>query len=64
MKHGVANESVALTEYVTLLTSQSVTLSSFQPGLILSKSHPFLWASIDSIVTNIDNYKTWGVKIK
>ena len=35
MKRGIANESVALTEYVTLLTSQSVTVNLFQPGLIL-----------------------------
>ena len=27
MKHGIANESVALEEYVTLLTSQSVTVN-------------------------------------
>ena len=31
MKHDIANESVALTEYVTLLTSQSVTVNLFQP---------------------------------
>ena len=35
MKRGIANESVALTEYVTLLTSQSVTVNLVQPGLIL-----------------------------
>ena len=62
MKHGIANESVTLTEYVTLLTSQSVTVNLFQSGLILSKSHPFLGASLDSIVTNVDNLKTWGVE--
>ena len=27
MKHDIANESVALEEYVTLLTSQSVTVN-------------------------------------
>ena len=36
----------------------------FQPGLTLSKSHPFLGASLDSIVTNVDNLETWGVEIK
>ena len=41
MKHGLVNESV-FTEYVTLLTSQSVTVNLVQPGLILSKSHLFL----------------------
>ena len=51
MKRG----SVALTEYVPLLTSQSVnvvnsvnSVNLVQPRLILSKSNPFLWASLDS----------------
>ena len=64
VKHGIANESVPLAEYVTLLTSQSVTVKLVQPGLILPKSHHFLGASLDSIVTNADNLETWGVEIK
>ena len=48
MKHGIANESAALTEYVTLLTTQSVRVNFVQSGLILSKSHPFFGASVDS----------------
>ena len=64
MKHAIANESVALREYVTLLTSQSVAVNLVQPGLILSKSHPFLGALYDSIVTKVDNLETWGVEIK
>ena len=63
MKHGAANEIVALTEYVTLLTSQSATINLVLPGFILSKSLPFLGASLDSIVTNVDNLETWGVEI-
>ena len=34
MKHGIANESVALAEYETLLTTQSVTVNLVQPRLI------------------------------
>ena len=64
LKNGLANESVALTEYVTFLISQSVTVNLFQPGRILSKSHPFLRASLDSIVTNVDNLETRGVENK
>ena len=37
MKLGIANESVALAEYETLLTTQPVTVNLVQPGLILSK---------------------------
>ena len=47
MKHGIANESAALTEYVTLLRTQSVRVNFVQSGLILSKSHPFFGASLD-----------------
>ena len=64
MKHDIANEMVALSEYVTLLTTQSVTVNLVQPGFILSKSHPFLGASLESILTNVDNLETWGVEIK
>ena len=64
MKHGIANESVALTEHVTLLISQPVTVNLFQPGFILSKSHPFLGASLDSVVINVENLQIWGVQIK
>ena len=45
MIHDIGSEGVALTEYVTFLTSPSVTVNFFQPGLILSKLHPFLRAS-------------------
>ena len=64
MKHDIANEMVALSEYVTLLTTQSVTVNLVQPGFTLSKSHPFLGASLESILTNVDNLETWGVEIK
>ena len=64
VKYGVANESVALIEYVRILTSQSVTVNLVQSGLILSKSHPFFGASLDFILTNVDNIMTWGVEIK
>ena len=47
-----------------LLTTQSITINLVQPGLILSKSHPFLGASLDSIVTNVDIFETWGVEIE
>ena len=41
MKHSIAYESVALTEYVTLLITQSATVNLVQRGLILSKSQRF-----------------------
>ena len=40
MKHGIGDESVTLTEYVTLLTSESVTINLFQLGI---KVTSFSW---------------------
>ena len=57
-------QSVALTEYGSLLTTQLVTVNLVQPELILSNSHAFLGASLDSIITNVGNLETWGVEIK
>ena len=42
------------------LTTQQVIANMVQLGIILSKSLPFLGATIDSIVTNVDNCETWG----
>ena len=64
MKHGIANKSVVLIVYVSLLTTQPVPVNLIQPGLILSKSYPFLGASLDSITTNVDNLANWEEEIK
>ena len=63
MKHSILNESAALSKYVSLLTSQSTRVNFVQPGLILSKLHTFLGASLDSTITNVDNFETWKVEI-
>ena len=47
-----------------VLPIQSVTANVVQPGLIWSKSRPFLGASLDSVVANVDNLETWGLEIK
>ena len=60
MKHGLANESVASTEYVSLLITQPVTVKLVKP---VSKSHPFLEALLDPIIINADNLETLEVKI-
>ena len=60
MKHGLANESVASTEYVSLLITQPVTVKLVKP---VSKSPPFLEALLDPIIINADNLETLEVKI-
>ena len=34
------------------------------PRLIVSKTHPYLGASLDAIVTDIDSGEKWGIEIK
>ena len=34
------------------------------PGLIVSKTHPYLGASLDAIITDMDTGEKWGVEIK
>ena len=64
MKPVIGNESVSLAEYVSLLTTQSVTVNLVKVGLILLKSHPFLGASFDHIITNVSNLETCRVEIR
>ena len=53
MRHGIVNESAALSEYISLLTTQSVAENLVQPGLILSNLYPFAGISLNPTVTNV-----------
>ena len=64
VKHGIANGSVVLTEYVSLLATQSGTENLIQSGRILSKSLPFVRALLESIIPNVDNLENWGMETK
>ena len=63
-KHGQENEKNALQMYINFLTKQNVCITTKNFGLIVSKTHPYLAASLDATVTNIDTNFTWGVEIK
>ena len=64
VKHGIANGSVVLTEYVSLLATQSGTENLIQSGRILSKPLLFVRALLESIITNVDNLENWGMETK
>ena len=51
---------------VCIFIKNSISYSKFcsTRRLILSKLHPFLGASLDSVVTNVGNLETWGKEIK
>ena len=61
MNYGIANENIALTEYVTLLISYNKcgsTRTYFIKVLCFFLGHHL------TLVTNVNNLETWGVKIK
>ena len=62
--HGNQNESIALQKYVQFLTSKSININVKKVGLLLSKSHPYLGASLDAVIKNVDSGERWGVEIK
>ena len=64
MCHGISHETEALNKYVESLTAKSLFVTADNPGLIISKTHPYLGASLDAIITNIDTCERWGVEIK
>ena len=64
MKHGIAKESVALTEYVCLLTTELVTINLVQPGLFYQSHILFLRHHLTLIVMIVDNLGTLGIEIR
>ena len=64
MMHGVQNEKRALDSYVTHLHNSGLAVFIGQPGIIISKTHPYLGASLDACVTDINTNTEWGVEIK
>ena len=64
MCHGISHETEALNKYVKSLTAKSLFVTADNPGLIISKTHHYLGASLDDIITNIDTCERWGVEIK
>ena len=64
MCHGISYEAEALKKYVEFLTANSLFFTTDNSGLIVSKSHPYLGASLDAIITDMDTGEKWGVEIK
>ena len=58
------HEAEALKKYVEFLTANSLFFTTDNPGLIVLKTHPYLGASLDAIITDMDTGEKWGVEIK
>ena len=63
MRHGIVNESAALSEYISLLTTQPVKEKLVQPGLILSNLYPFVCTSPNPTITDVCHLDELGVKM-
>ena len=61
---GISYEAEALKKYVEFLAANSLFFTTDNPGLIVSKTHPYLGASLDAIITDMDTDEKWGVEIK
>ena len=53
-RHGIQYESEALKKYSGNLAKKCIFLHVEHPGFIVSKTHPYLRASLDAIVTDIN----------
>ena len=64
MCHDISYETEALNKYVESLTAISHFVTADNPGFIISKTHPYLGASLGAIIIDIDIDERWGVEIK
>ena len=64
MRHGIVNESAALSEYISLLTTQPVKEKLVQPGLILSNLYPFVGTLLNPTVKIVCHLDASGVKTR
>ena len=62
--HGIVNERHVQNKYVEHLKFNSINVYVKQLGLLLSKSHPYLGASLDGLVICQQNGEKWGLEIK
>ena len=63
-RHGIQYENEALKRYTGDIAKKDIFLDVEHSGLIVSKTHPYLGASLDAIVTDIYGGEKWGIEIK
>ena len=50
--------------YIKEMQQEGITVEVKEVGLLLSKKKPFLGASLDRVITNLDTNEKWGMEIK
>ena len=61
MQYGIESEEKAVNLYLREMQQQGFNLKVDEVGLLVSKKKPYLGASLDRIVTNMDQNSKWGM---
>ena len=64
VQYRIESEEKAVQLYLREMQQQGFNLKVDEVGLLLSREKPYLGASLDRIVTNMDTNEKWGMEIK
>ena len=64
VQYGMESEDKAVGLYIKEMQQEGITVEVKEVGLLLSKKKPFLGASLDRVITNLDTNEMWGMEIK
>ena len=64
VQFGIESEERAVKLYLREMEQQGFHLKVEEVGLLVSRNKPYLGASLDRIVANMDQNSKWGMEIK
>ena len=64
VQYGIVSEEKAVKLYLSEMQQQGFNLKVVEVGLLVSRKKLYLGASLDRIVTNMDQNSKWGMEIK
>ena len=64
VQYGMESEDKAVGLYIKEMQQEGITVEVKEVGLLLSKKKPFLGASLDRVITNLDTNEKWGMEVK
>ena len=64
VQYGMESEDKAVGLYIKEMQQEGITVEVKEVELLLSKTKPFLGASLDRVITNLDSNEKWGMEIK
>ena len=64
VQYGMESEDKTVGLYIKEMQQEGITVEVKEVGLLLSKKKPFLGASLDRVITNLDTDEKWTMEIK